>query len=102
MGSCPYHEEKTASFHVDSNKGFYYCFGCGNHGDSIKFISEKLHIPYKDGAIKLAEMINVTVPKDKIGAVIGSGGSTIRSIVDDFGVTAYLLYGFLIIVFLSN
>ena len=35
--SCPFHNEKTASFSVSDDKGFYHCFGCGAHGDAIKF-----------------------------------------------------------------
>mgnify|MGYP003326777282 CR=1 FL=1 len=37
---CPFHQEKTASFHVDENKGFYYCFGCQAKGDAIGFVRE--------------------------------------------------------------
>ena len=37
MARCPIHGEKTPSFHVDENKGFYHCFGCGAHGDIISF-----------------------------------------------------------------
>ena len=37
---CPFHEEKTASFHVDSNKGFYYCFGCHAKGDCFTFLKD--------------------------------------------------------------
>ena len=36
-GCCPFHGEKTASFHVDGDKKFYYCFGCHQSGDVIKF-----------------------------------------------------------------
>ena len=37
-GCCPFHNEKTPSFHVVPDKGFYHCFGCGQHGNSIDFI----------------------------------------------------------------
>ena len=37
---CPFHQEKTASFKVDENKGFYYCFGCQAKGDAISFVRE--------------------------------------------------------------
>ena len=37
---CPFHQEKTASFHVDESKGFYYCFGCQAKGDAFSFIKE--------------------------------------------------------------
>ena len=36
-GCCPFHNEKTPSFSVNEDKGFYHCFGCGEHGDIISF-----------------------------------------------------------------
>ncbi|MFT3781843.1 MAG: CHC2 zinc finger domain-containing protein [Nibricoccus sp.] len=39
-GLCPFHQEKTPSFHVDPEKGFYKCFGCGKAGDIITFVRE--------------------------------------------------------------
>ena len=63
IGLCPFHDEKTPSFTINDAKGFYHCFGCGSHGDVIKFISEKCRLSYKDAAIKLAETNNITIPK---------------------------------------
>ena len=37
---CPFHQEKSASFHADDRKGFYYCFGCHAKGDAITFIQQ--------------------------------------------------------------
>ncbi|MCU0828684.1 MAG: CHC2 zinc finger domain-containing protein, partial [Tabrizicola sp.] len=37
---CPFHQEKSASFHVDDRKGFYYCFGCHAKGDAVSFVKE--------------------------------------------------------------
>ena len=39
LGLCPFHNEKTPSFNVNDQEGFYHCFGCGAHGDVISFIS---------------------------------------------------------------
>ena len=39
-GLCPFHKEKTPSFTVNEEKGFYHCFGCGQHGDAISFVME--------------------------------------------------------------
>ncbi len=38
---CPFHHEKTPSFNVQPDKGFYHCFGCGKSGDAIKFVQEQ-------------------------------------------------------------
>src|SRR5690606_25823380 len=38
VGLCPFHRERTPSFTVNDDKGFYHCFGCGAHGDSIDFV----------------------------------------------------------------
>ena len=44
---CPFHQEKTASFHVDDRKGFYYCFGCQAKGDAISFIKDTENVDRK-------------------------------------------------------
>lgn len=59
-GLCPFHSDKTPSFHVAPEKGFYHCFGCGSHGDVIDFITEHCGVSFKEacetlGAEKLPE-----------------------------------------------
>lgn len=49
---CPFHQEKTASFHVDDRKGFYYCFGCHAKGDAISFVRETENVDFM-GAVKI-------------------------------------------------
>jgi DNA primase len=63
LGLCPFHQEKTPSFSVNDIKKFYYCFGCGAHGDVIKFISIMSGLSYKDASIKLAIDHNIELPK---------------------------------------
>ena len=51
---CPFHQEKSASFHVDDRKGFYYCFGCHAKGDTLKFLQETENIGFMDAVALLA------------------------------------------------
>ena len=60
-GCCPFHNEKTASFHVDGDKKFYYCFGCHASGDVIKFVTETEKISYADAVRSLAKRAGIEV-----------------------------------------
>lgn len=62
-GLCPFHPEKTPSFTVSDAKKFYHCFGCGAHGDAIKFTCETFGLSYQDAAIKLAGDYGIELPK---------------------------------------
>ena len=62
-GLCPFHNEKTPSFTVNEAKGFYHCFGCGAHGDVIKFEMEAGGVPFMDAVTKLANKAGLKVPK---------------------------------------
>jgi DNA primase len=62
-GLCPFHSEKSPSFTVNDIKRFYHCFGCGAHGDVIRFVSETSGLKPKEAAIKLAEENGIEVPK---------------------------------------
>lgn len=62
-GLCPFHSEKTPSFTVNDTKRFYHCFGCGAHGDIIKFTMETSGLGFKESCIKLAEDFGVEIPK---------------------------------------
>lgn len=61
-GLCPFHNEKTPSFTVNDQKGFYHCFGCQAHGDIITFVMEKDHLDFKDSVIKLAQDHGIQIP----------------------------------------
>ena len=59
---CPFHGEKTPSFHADDRKGIYHCFGCGATGDHFRFLTEKTGIPFPEAVEKLAGMAGVPMP----------------------------------------
>ena len=64
-GCCPFHNEKTPSFSVSEDKGFYHCFGCGEHGDIISFVMKSENIDFKTAISELAEMAGLKLPEFK-------------------------------------
>ena len=60
---CPFHQEKTASFHVDDNKGFYYCFGCQGKGDAMGFIKETENVNFIEAVEILASEVGLQMPE---------------------------------------
>lgn len=63
LGLCPFHHEKTPSFTVSPNKGIYKCFGCGQGGDSVKFLMEHEHYNYPEALRYLAKKYGIEVPE---------------------------------------
>lgn len=59
---CPFHKEKTPSFTVNDEKGFYHCFGCGAHGDAIRFLTDARGLPFMDAVKELADAAGMEVP----------------------------------------
>ncbi len=59
---CPFHSEKTPSFTVNDEKGFYHCFGCGAHGDAIRFLTDARGLPFIDAVKELAGKAGLDVP----------------------------------------
>jgi DNA primase len=62
-GLCPFHAEKTPSFSVVDDDGFYHCFGCGVHGDAISFLREMDGLEFMEAVERLAEMAGLAVPR---------------------------------------
>ncbi|MBW4935568.1 DNA primase [Marinobacter sp. F4206] len=62
---CPFHDEKTPSFNVRPDKGFYHCFGCGAHGDAISFIREFEGLGFTEAVEELAKRAGLEVPYDQ-------------------------------------
>ncbi|MCD6102714.1 MAG: DNA primase [Thermotogaceae bacterium] len=61
-GLCPFHSEKTPSFHVNPVLKFYHCFGCGASGDVIKFVQEIEHLSFRDAVMRLARQVGIDIP----------------------------------------
>ena len=61
---CPFHNEKTPSFTVSPQKGFYHCFGCGAHGTALGFLLEYDRLEFPEAIEELAHIAGVTVPHD--------------------------------------
>jgi DNA primase len=62
-GLCPFHGEKTPSFHVNPDKGFFHCFGCGVGGDVFKFLELHEKLGFPDAVRMLAQKFGVSVPE---------------------------------------
>lgn len=59
---CPFHQEKSASFHVDDRKGFYYCFGCHAKGDALSFVKETENVAFMEAVEILAREAGMPMP----------------------------------------
>ena len=66
---CPFHAEKTPSFHVDDLKGFYYCFGCQERGEVFSFLTKVNNLNFRDAVEMLAAEVGMQVPQDDPRAV---------------------------------
>lgn len=64
MGLCPFHGEKTPSFSVSPDKGFFHCFGCGKSGDAITFVMEMEHLDFAPAVEQLAATAGITLRYD--------------------------------------
>lgn len=62
---CPFHNEKTPSFTVSPQKGFYHCFGCGAHGTALGFLMEFDRLEFPEAVEELAQSLGLEVPRDE-------------------------------------
>jgi DNA primase len=68
MGLCPFHGEKSPSFSVSASKQFYHCFGCGAHGNAIRFLTEHRGMGFIDAVQELAQGVGLVVPEGEFDA----------------------------------
>lgn len=62
-GLCPFHQEKTPSFHVDAARQMYHCFGCGKGGDVFRFCMDRENVGFSDALHMLAARVGVVIPE---------------------------------------
>lgn len=72
-GLCPFHDEKSPSFHVTPSKGYFHCFGCGVGGDVINFLMKLEHLTFTETVERLADRIGYQLHYDQSGPSQGSG-----------------------------
>ncbi|MEO6323854.1 MAG: DNA primase [Thermoanaerobaculia bacterium] len=75
-GLCPFHGEKSPSFHVHPEKGFYFCFGCGAKGDAITFVRETERLEFPEAVAYLARLAGVTIPMRRSGTRVDRSKET--------------------------
>ena len=77
-GLCPFHDEKSPSFHVTPSKGYFHCFGCGVGGDSINFLMKLEHLSFSETVERLAQRIGYQLRYDSTGLSQSSGVNRAR------------------------
>ena len=65
QGLCPFHNEKTPSFSVNDDDGYYHCFGCGAGGDAITYLRESEGLDFTEAVSRLAEMAGIAIPEQR-------------------------------------
>ena len=63
IGLCPFHSEKTPSFNVNDDEGFFYCFGCGASGDVINYVRETSGLSFIESVQELADIAGIPMPE---------------------------------------
>ena len=63
VGLCPFHAEKTPSFTVNEERGFYHCFGCGEHGDVFAFVMKTQSLAFPEAVRRVAQRFGIAIPE---------------------------------------
>jgi DNA primase len=88
---CPFHQEKSASFHVDDRKGFYYCFGCHEKGDAISFVQKTENVSFIEAVEVLAREAGMAIPAQDPRAAEKASRTTRLAEVMEMAVQHYRL-----------
>ncbi|MGD9918740.1 MAG: DNA primase [Paenirhodobacter sp.] len=81
---CPFHQEKSASFHVDDRKGYYYCFGCHAKGDALTFLRETENVGFMEAVEILAREAGMQMPaRDPVAAQKADRRSELAKVMEE-------------------
>jgi DNA primase len=81
---CPFHQEKSASFHVDDRKGYYYCFGCHAKGDAVTFVKESENLGFMEAVEVLAREAGMQMPaRDPKAAERADRRTQLQQVMDE-------------------
>jgi DNA primase len=115
VGLCPFHAEKTPSFTVNEERGFYHCFGCGEHGDVFAFVMKIESLAFPDAVRRVAQRFGVSLPEETTTAartteplaaansaaaaffraeLAGAGGARARAYLSERGLDADVIVRF--------
>lgn len=83
VGICLFHSEKSPSMRVNDAKGFYHCFGCGSHGDAIRFVMDYEGRSFMEALRWLGDAdLPIVAPEDRIRAAAEDAAASARSVAD--------------------
>jgi DNA primase len=77
-GLCPFHDERSPSFHVRPQVGYYHCFGCGESGDVYSFVQKMDHLTFTEAIERLAQRINFELHYEEGSSASSEGGNRTR------------------------
>ncbi|MGB7981012.1 MAG: DNA primase [Candidatus Nanopelagicales bacterium] len=90
-GLCPFHDERSPSFHVTPGRGLYYCFGCGEGGDVVDFLMKHDHLTFTEAIEKLADRAGVTLRYEDGAAPQRTGPNRQRLVAANRAAAAYFV-----------
>ena len=84
--NCPFHGEKTPSFTVSPEKGFYHCFGCGAHGTALGFLMEYERLTFIEAIEELAKVVGIDVPKTKEDKIKNKRNNSLKELLSEVSI----------------
>ncbi len=93
-GLCPFHREKTPSFHVDRDKGLFYCFGCGTGGDVFKFLALTERFTFPEAVEHVAARVGIELPRRKTSTRRENDKDDLLEAIDDASAAFHQALGF--------